>query len=50
MLDKITRMLKTYRERLQKATDTDNLAEALQFQGAIVVLELLYIYAMQEKE
>ena len=45
----ITRMLKRYREKLERAEMKPHIdhAEALRCQGAINVLELLYEYAMR---
>ena len=52
MKDKIELMLKIYREKLEKAESLPHAdhAEALRMQGAINVLEMLYIYALQESD
>ena len=52
MKDRIERMLKRYREKLERAEMKPHIdhAEALRMQGAINVLEMLYIYALQESD
>ena len=48
MLKKIERMLKLFKRKLEDANSFDQHADALRWEGAVLVLSTLLIYAEEE--